>query len=397
MRITTNFMTKSYLSDLNTNLEKMTKLERQLSTGSAIQNPSDDPFKAYRTIQLNSSISANDRYLENIEDAITWADSTDTSLGEMGDVMQRVRELTIQSGDGSYGLTQLYSIQTELEQLKDELMQIGNTEIDGRYIFGGESTINIPFSNNNGFIMYNGSSKGLSKELAQGVNLDIAAVGNEFSVDSSNEGNMSSLFANNTTVIKSNVSSGDIVISGAYDLSKGSNSIHMEVLSVENKKAASVRVTITNYDGTTSTSTLTPQNGELDLTNELGIKISIGDSMDNKVGNTYDFDVKPSVMDRIINNLKNGKSATESLEQVDNKIDKLLTMRADCGAIQNRLDTMKSKNKDQSLNLKELLSKTSEVDIVEAYIQYSTLKNMYTASLKTGAQIIQPSLLDYLG
>ena len=58
---------------------------------------------------------------------------------------------------------------------------------------------------------------------------------------------------------------------------------------------------------------------------------------------------------------------------------------------------MKTKNEDQSLNLKELLSKTSDVDVVEAYIQYSTLKNMYTASLKTGAGIIQPSLLDYLG
>jgi flagellar hook-associated protein 3 FlgL len=397
MRITTNFMTKSYLSDLNTNLENMTKLERQLSTGSAVEGSSGDPFKVYRTMQLSTSISSNNRYLENIEDAKTWANSTDTSLGEMGDVMQRVRELTLQSGDGSYDKTQLYSIQTEVEQLKDELMQIGNTEIDGRYIFGGDSTINIPFSNNNGFIMYNGSNKGLSKELSQGVNIDIAAVGNEFSIDSSNEGNMNSLFANNTAVIKSEVSSGDIAISGAYDISKGNNSIHMEVLSVVNKEASSVRVTITNSDGTSTINTMTPQNGELDLTSQLGIKISIGDSMDNKAGNTYDFDVKPSVMDEITNNLKNGKDATEFIGQVDNKIDKLLTMRADCGAIQNRLDTMKSKNEDQSLNLKELLSKTSEVDIVEAYIQYSTLKNVYTASLKTGAGIIQPSLLDYLG
>lgn len=397
MRITTNFMTKSYLSDLNTNLENMTKLERQLSTGSVIQKPSDDPFKSYRTIQLSSSIAANDRYLENIEEAITWADSTDIALGQMGEVMKRIKELTIQSGDGAYDNIQLYSIQTEIEQLKDQLMQIGNTEIDGRYIFGGESTINIPFSNNNGFIMYNGSNKGLEKELAQGVTIDIAAVGNEFQVDSSSEGNMSSLFANNTAVIKSNASSGDISISGAYDISKGCNSIHMEVLSAENKKVTSVKVKITDSDGNSTESIITPKNGEIDLTNELGIKISISDSMDNKAGDTYDFDVKPSVIDRIIDNLKNGKSATEFIELVDNKLDKLLTMRADCGAIQNRLDTMKSKNEDQSLNLKELLSITSEVDIVEAYIRYSTLKNMYMASLKTGAQIIQPSLLDYLG
>lgn len=397
MRITTNFMTKSYLSDLNTNLENMTKLEKQLSTGKAIQRPSDDPFKTYRTMQLNYSITSNARYLENIEEAITWADSTDTALAQMGNVMQRIRELTVQSGDGSYDKNQLYSIQTEIEQLKDQLMQIGNTEIDGRYIFGGEATINIPFTNNNGFIMYNGSDKGLNRELAQGVNIDIAAVGNEFSTDSINEGNMVSLFANNTAVIKNNNSSGDITISGAYDISKGLNSIHMEVKSADNKKVTEVKVTITNSNGDITNLELKPINGEIDLTNELGIKITISDSMDNKAGNTYDFDVKPSVMDEIINNLKNGKSATEFLDKVDNKINKLLTLRADCGAIQNRLSTIKSKNEDQSLNLKELLSKTSDVDIVEAYIQYSTLKNMYIASLRTGAQIIQPSLLDYLG
>ncbi len=397
MRITTNFMTKSYLNDLNTNLENMTRLERQLSTGKAILNPSDDPFIAYRTMQLSSSISSNERYLENIADAITWSDSTDTALGQMGDVMNRVKELIIQSGNAGYDANQLYSVQTEMVQLRDQLMQIGNTEIDGSYIFGGDSTINIPFSNNDGFIMYNGSENGINKELAQGVTIDIASVGNEFSIDSSSDGNMSSLFANNTAVIKSNTTSGDLTINGAYDISKGKNSIKLEVLSVADKKVTSVKVTITNSDGTSSVDTLTPGNGQIDLTGKLGIKISIGDSMNNKVGNTYDFDVKPSVMDKIIDNLKNGKNATEFIDQVDKKIDKLLTMRADCGAIQNRLNTMKSKNEDQSLNLKELLSKTSDIDIVEAYIQYSTLKNVYTASLKTGAGIIQPSLLDYLG
>ena len=397
MRITTNFMTKSYLNDLNTNLENMTRLERQLSTGKAILNPSDDPFIAYRTMQLSSSISSNERYLENIADAITWSDSTDTALGQMGDVMNRVKELIIQSGNAGYDANQLYSVQTEMVQLRDQLMQIGNTEIDGSYIFGGDSTINIPFSNNDGFIMYNGSENGINKELAQGVTIDIASVGNEFSIDSSSDGNMSSLFANNTAVIKSNTTSGDLTINGAYDISKGKNSIKLEVLSVADKKVTSVKVTITNSDGTSSVDTLTPGNGQIDLTGKLGIKISIGESMNNKVGNTYDFDVKPSVMDKIIDNLKNGKNATEFIDQVDKKIDKLLTMRADCGAIQNRLNTMKSKNEDQSLNLKELLSKTSDIDIVEAYIQYSTLKNVYTASLKTGAGIIQPSLLDYLG
>lgn len=384
MRITTNYMTKTYLNDLNTNLENMTKLEEQLSTGSSILSSKDDPFKAYRTMQLSTSIASNDRYLENIEDAITWCDSTSTSLSEMISVMQRVRELTVQSGDGSYNDTQLYSIQTEIEQLKDELMQIGNTEIDGRYIFGGDETTRTPFSNNEGFIMYKGSDRGINKELAQGVIMDIAAVGNDFSVDSSEEGNMYSLFANNTAIIKGSTTgasgyedSGDLTISGNYDISKGKCSIHMEVLSVSNKAVTGVKVTITGSDGTSSERIISPEDGKIDLTNELGIKISIDDSLNNRAGNTYDFDVKPSIMDGIIGLLKNGKSAADLIEQVDNKLDKLLYMSSDCGAIQNRLDTMKSKNKDQSLNLKELLSKTSEVDISEAYIQYSSLKNVY--------------------
>ena len=44
-------------------------------------------------MQLHSSINANRQYNENIRDTINWLDTTDTALGQAGDVLQRVREL----------------------------------------------------------------------------------------------------------------------------------------------------------------------------------------------------------------------------------------------------------------------------------------------------------------
>jgi flagellar hook-associated protein 3 FlgL len=71
-------------------------------------------------------------------------------------------------------------------------------------------------------------------------------------------------------------------------------------------------------------------------------------------------------------------------------------MRADCGAKSSRLNAMKEKNDDETYNMTELLSKTSDIDVAKKVMEYKVMESIYTASLQTGAQILQPSLLDFL-
>lgn len=179
MRITNKVLVKGYLSDLKNNLQNMKKYQEQLSSGKEIRRPSDDPFKVARSMELNSSISANERYKSNIDEGLGWLETTDEALGQINDSLQRIRELTLQGSTDTYDATQRQAIQKEIDQLKEQIMQIGNTAYDGRYIFGGDKTVNQPFDISSGTVSYNGSTNGLVREFSQGVTMDIAITGNK--------------------------------------------------------------------------------------------------------------------------------------------------------------------------------------------------------------------------
>ena len=103
MRVTNQMMSTTYLKDLNTNLNNLNTLNKQLTTGKEISKPSDNPFKTARIMQMYSDIAANKQYNENIKDTISWLDTTDTALNQLGSTSQRIRELMVSSGNAIYG------------------------------------------------------------------------------------------------------------------------------------------------------------------------------------------------------------------------------------------------------------------------------------------------------
>lgn len=181
MRITNKVLSKSYLNDLSRNMNNMKKYQEQLSSGKEIRRPSDNPFKVSRSMELNSSLRTNERYQTNIDEGLGWLQTVDSALGQFNDVLQRVKELTISGGDGAYDSTEKEAIKNELVQLKNQLVDIGNTTYDGRYIFNGDATTEIPFDADGNFIkdLSGTGVNGLKKEFAPGVVLDIAVTGSE--------------------------------------------------------------------------------------------------------------------------------------------------------------------------------------------------------------------------
>jgi len=137
VRITNKMLSNTFLSDMRTNLENMKKMQQQMTSGKEIRKPSDDPFKAARSMQLHTDINTNKQYNENISDTINWLDTTDTALGQVGDVLQRVRELLIGGGNGAYSENERTAIKDEINEKVGEIAQILNTNFDGAYIFGG--------------------------------------------------------------------------------------------------------------------------------------------------------------------------------------------------------------------------------------------------------------------
>lgn len=144
MRVTNKMLATNFLGDMRRNLNHLQKLQGQLSSGKEIRKPSDNPFKIARSMQLNTDIEANKQYNENIKDASSWLDATDTALDQVTNVFQRVRELMVSAGNAGYGSDERKAIKDEINQKVEELTQILNTNFDGKYIFGGTKGTSKP-------------------------------------------------------------------------------------------------------------------------------------------------------------------------------------------------------------------------------------------------------------
>ncbi|MCL6589534.1 MAG: flagellar hook-associated protein FlgL [Firmicutes bacterium] len=114
------------------------KLDKQLSSGRRIEKPSDDPFGTARAMNFRTNITEVDQYIENSNRAISWLNITDDALMTVDSNLHRVRELVIAGANASLTNEARKAMAMEIDEISAALLQVANTTIDNRYVFGGE-------------------------------------------------------------------------------------------------------------------------------------------------------------------------------------------------------------------------------------------------------------------
>lgn len=114
-------------------------------------------------------------------------------------------------------------------------------------------------------------------------------------------------------------------------------------------------------------------------------------------GNTTTYNLFDS-LGKISEALHNGDrdQLNQFMSHVDDHIDNVLQIRGKVGSVQNRMDIMLDKTREEILGLTELVSNAQDVDYAEKFIDYMSLQASYQATLQMSSKIIQPSLLDFL-
>jgi flagellar hook-associated protein 3 FlgL len=177
-RITQNMLNTQLMRNLNTNLQRMDNSQNQLSTGRKINKPSDDPVGIAFGLRYRSELSANDQYESNANSAVSWMDYTDVTLDQAGSVLQRVRELTVQASSGTNSPEALTSIKSEISQLTEQMVTIGNSEFNGKQIFNGQLTDKKPYTLETAENDVT-DNQNINFELGAGVKIGISMTGNE--------------------------------------------------------------------------------------------------------------------------------------------------------------------------------------------------------------------------
>jgi len=149
MRISNQMLHQNSMNHVNQNMSRLNKAYNDASTGKQIHKPSDDPHGAAKAMQLKSAISANEQYERNTGEANLLLDETDQTINSMVNVMQRVRELSVQGNNGTLNDEDRNIIATEVEELTEQLRQFANTQVNGNYLFNGTDTKNAPYAAKN--------------------------------------------------------------------------------------------------------------------------------------------------------------------------------------------------------------------------------------------------------
>jgi len=146
MRVTNAMMTRSVIWNISDNLNRMNTVYTQMSSGERIEQPSQDPVAASKSLEYQAYITELNQYSENVEDADGWMSVTESSVESMIEIVTRVNELTLQANNDTLTSEDRMKIDEEIGQLQDELLKLGNTDYGGDYIFAGYDTDSPPFT-----------------------------------------------------------------------------------------------------------------------------------------------------------------------------------------------------------------------------------------------------------
>ncbi|KPP97706.1 flagellar hook-associated protein FlgL [Marinobacter sp. HL-58] len=387
------------MQDLNSNLNQT---QEQLSTGKRVNKPSDDPVAAARILKLDQELSRIETYQRNAGLAENRLQQEESTLGDSLDVIQRVRELTVQAGNGSLSANDRKSISSEIKERLGQLANISNTrDASGEYIFSGFQGNNPAFAKNeSGNWEYQGDEGQRVLEIDDGVTVPIsdhgkgifstipAAVSAEPGGTNTGDGRIDQVRVVDNSAFSA-VSPDDIeitvdtgtntltAVTDTGDVLVGPPGIPYE--SGEPFEIAGVRATISDAeDGDT-------------FTIRAGEKQSVFATFENLIDG----------LDTLDKGTPEGQAAYDdliaaSLQNLDNAQESIVKKQTELGGRLNAVESTRSFLEDSSVYSEDIRSELRDVDYAEAISNLSFQSFVLQAAQQSFAQVSRLSLFDRL-
>lgn len=138
--VNTNISASIAQAALARNERELTAAMEQLSTGKKINSAADNAAGLAITTRMSSQIRGLDQAIRNAYDAVSMVQTAEGALDEITAMLQRMRELAIQSGTGTTDVSDRTYLNQEYVALRSEIDRIAdNTEWNGRVILNGNA------------------------------------------------------------------------------------------------------------------------------------------------------------------------------------------------------------------------------------------------------------------
>ena len=147
IRVSTNTIFDQGVFNLQRGQSTLAELQDQISTSRRVRTPADDPVAAARSLEVEQSQAISEQYIRNGDSAQTALGLSENALISVTTLIQDVRTLAVNAGDGALSEKELKSLAVELRARYQDLLGLANsTDGNGQYLFSGYQGATRPFA-----------------------------------------------------------------------------------------------------------------------------------------------------------------------------------------------------------------------------------------------------------
>jgi flagellin len=230
--INTNVASLNSQRNLSTSQASLNTSIQRLSSGLRINSAKDDAAGLAISDRMNSQIKGMTQATRNANDGVSMAQTAEGALSSSGDILQRIRELAVQSSNSSNSASDRKALQTEVTQLTSELDRIANTtEFNGQKLMDGTmGTANFQVGANAGQLISMG-----------GANFTTSTYGNNNAVSGAPSAASGAAISAGTITINGYQGSKDITVGSSSNSSTSAKGVAAAI----NAESANTGVTAT--------------------------------------------------------------------------------------------------------------------------------------------------------
>lgn len=173
MRVTNKMMTDTVSANLFRQAIRLLDAQEIVSSEKIINRPSDDPIGMGKVLDYRKALSSTGQYQRNVTQGKMWVEHTEIVLDEVNDLLRQAKEIAIAQSEGTSERDDRATAAQQVKNIYDQVMQLANTKLGGRYMFAGHQTVAVPFIHD---AAYNATYNGDTGEIRviTGENLDLA-------------------------------------------------------------------------------------------------------------------------------------------------------------------------------------------------------------------------------
>lgn len=411
MRIATSQLYSTNVTTMESQQAQILQLQQQISSGTALSTPADDPLGAAQAVQLSATSATLSQYSTNQGTALTSLQLEDSTLTSVTGTMQSLNSLIIEAQNGGLSDTNRTALAQQMTGLRNQLLTLANTtDGAGNYIFSGFQSTGQVFSNaSGGGVTYNGDAGQRVMQVSGTRQIAVGDTGAQVFQSVQSVGS-------DVVPAGSSLNTGTGVIS-AVTVTDPSQATNNDTYSIDFSDDGSGNISYTVTDSTANPPTTTTPaaftaGDAIPLGNGMNVSISGapagGDSFSvtpaNDSSNTDVF----KTIDNVISALEtptNGSNAAiatlnnqlnTGLTQLGNSLSNVITVQASVGGREQEVKALQTVTSTNSLQTTTNLQDLTSTDMVSAISQFEQLSNALTASQKSFAATQNLSLFQYI-